>query len=78
LRTAAGESVTRIADRGPGLSAAELATMFQPFVRGRSRTPDGFGLGLAIAQRAVHAHGGRIEAAARDGGGLVVTIMLPR
>ena len=39
---------------------------------------DGHGLGLAIAQRVVHAHGGDISAANREGGGLQVRISLPR
>jgi two-component system OmpR family sensor kinase len=78
LRADADEIVARIADRGPGLGAAELAAVFEPFVRGRGGGTEGFGLGLAIAQRAVHAHRGRIAAAARDGGGLVVSIVLPR
>lgn len=66
----------RIADRGPGLSRTEIDAMFEPFVRGQGRR-SGFGLGGAIAQRAVLAHGGGLSAAPRDGGGLVVTISLP-
>jgi two-component system OmpR family sensor kinase len=67
-----------IADRGPGLAPDELESVFRPFVRGASgaRAP-GFGLGLAIAARAVEAHGGTIRARAREGGGLVVEIELP-
>ena len=42
-----------------------------------SAPPDGVGLGLAIARRAVEAEGGTIEAANAPGGGLVVTIALP-
>jgi len=72
------DCAVRITDRGPGLGDEELAAVFQPFVRGPGRHGEGFGLGLAIAQRAVQAHGGRIEAARRDGGGLVVRIALPR
>lgn len=72
-----GQCVLRIADRGPGLADDELAASFQPFVRGSRRSGEGFGLGLAIAQRAVQTHGGRIDAAQRDGGGLVVGIALP-
>jgi two-component system OmpR family sensor kinase len=67
-----------VADRGPGLSDEDLVSVFQPFVRGHGRVSEGFGLGLAIAHRAVQAHGGRIEAARREGGGLVITIVLPR
>jgi len=73
----AGNAILKVADRGPGLSAEECSAVFQPFVRGRTRGGEGFGLGLAIAQRAVGAHSGHIEARPRDGGGLVVTITLP-
>lgn len=67
-----------VADRGPGVPEAELAAMFEPFKRGSndSATP-GFGLGLAIAQRALAAHGGTITARSRDGGGLLMELRLP-
>lgn len=77
LAVEAAALVLRIADRGPGLTPAELASVFEPFVRGRPRAPGGTGLGLAIARRAVQVHRGEIGAAARAGGGLVVTITLP-
>ncbi|HNI82913.1 MAG TPA: ATP-binding protein [Rhodocyclaceae bacterium] len=68
----------RVADRGPGVSESDLATIFEPFHRGRAAvTAGGFGLGLAIARRAVTSHGGQIEASNRDGGGLEVSIVLP-
>jgi two-component system, OmpR family, sensor kinase len=67
-----------IADRGPGLAPSELARIFDPFVRitGAPVTA-GFGLGLAIARRAVESHGGCIAAAPRPGGGLVLSLKLP-
>ena len=69
-----------VLDRGPGIAPGELAAIFQPFFRASaSRTGvDGHGLGLAIAQRVVQAHGGEITARNRDDGGLQVTITLPR
>jgi len=69
-----------VLDRGPGIPPADLAAVFQPFFRaGAARTGvDGHGLGLAIAQRVLLAHGGEIVARNREGGGLQVTITLPR
>ena len=67
-----------IADRGPGLQASELETLFQPFHRGAgTKGVDGFGLGLAIAKNAIELDGGTIVALPRSGGGLVVRIDLP-
>lgn len=68
-----------VLDRGPGVPAADLQAIFAPFFRSEpaSNNIDGHGLGLAIAQRVVAAHGGTIGAANRDGGGLVVTLILP-
>lgn len=72
---------TVVSDRGPGVPADMLDTIFQPFARvestGRDATAQGTGLGLAIARRALETHGGRIAAAARPGGGLQVTLTLP-
>lgn len=68
----------RVADRGPGVPAAELDSMFEPFHRGSNTGgASGFGLGLAIARRAIDAHGGTIRAVNREGGGLQVDITLP-
>ena len=70
----------RIQDRGPGIDATMLEKIFEPFVRtdqARSRQQGGWGLGLAIAARAVHQHQGQIEAHNLSPQGLEVRIKLP-
>jgi two-component system sensor histidine kinase KdpD len=77
-RTNTGISL-EVADRGPGLSPDELVTVFETFQRGRGAMADsrGAGLGLAICRAIVEAHGGRIEAANRSGGGALFRVDLP-
>jgi len=68
----------RVADRGVGIPPEDLAHIFDKFYR--VQRPDnvtGTGLGLSIARGIVEAHGGRIWAENRPGGGLAVTIALP-
>lgn len=67
----------RISDRGPGVEQHRLMSIFQPFERGVSESGAGFGLGLAIASRAVEMHGGTIVARNQSSGGLTVEINLP-
>ena len=70
---------TSIADRGPGIPAAALPYLFDPFYRvmdGRPR-PQGLGLGLAIVKGLIEAHGGRVVAENRAGGGARFTFTLP-
>ena len=68
-------------DRGPGFAAGEAARVFEPFYRGGG-AKDGdrpsLGLGLALVRRIADAHGGRVYAHAREGGGAIVGIELPR
>jgi two-component system sensor histidine kinase CpxA len=69
-----------IADRGPGVPINSLHAIFEPFVRGVSQPNEpqaGSGLGLAIAKRVIEAHDGTIAATLRQGGGLLVTMILP-
>ncbi|HEX7055551.1 MAG TPA: ATP-binding protein [Burkholderiales bacterium] len=77
LRFADARAVLEVRDRGPGIPEAELARIFEPFYRVGDSGSKGFGLGLAIAQLAVQAHGGTIRAANAPGGGLRVEISLP-
>ena len=68
-----------VLDRGPGVDPAEAADIFEPFVRGSAaRRVNGSGLGLAIARGLAEANAGRLEVAARDGGGSTFTLTLPR
>ncbi len=67
-------------DQGPGISADDLAHLFDRFYRGRSpqRTDvPGTGLGLAIARTIVEGHGGQIWAENRSAGGARFALTLP-
>jgi signal transduction histidine kinase len=67
-----------IADHGPGVAEADLAAIFTPFFRSEGQgAAGGYGLGLAIAQRAITALDGRISARNGSAGGLIVDIELP-
>jgi len=69
-----------VSDRGPGIPPDQLEAVFHPFRRVDSaRSPDtgGFGVGLAIADRAVRLHKGDVVATAREGGGAVIRMTLP-
>lgn len=66
----------RVRDRGSGIAPEDLPHIFKPRFRGSSAVP-GSGMGLAIAQEIVHAHGGRIEVASTVGVGTVLRIILP-
>ena len=77
---AGNEAVVRITDCGDGVPPDALEKLFQPFYRlddARGRQTGGVGLGLAITERAVRFHGGRVAATNRAEGGLMVEIHLP-
>lgn len=67
-----------IEDRGPGVPEPDLETIFRPFTRSRGADAFvGYGLGLAITQRVIEAHGGEVRAENRAGGGLRIRMWLP-
>ncbi len=74
------ELVLEVCDQGPGVKDSELASLFLPFVRmGQEQNSDvpGYGLGLAIAARAIALHKGTITAHNAKAGGLCITVKLP-
>lgn len=71
----------RVRDQGPGITAAERKTIFQKFVRGTAAETGnvkGTGVGLAMVQRIVEAHGGDVTVASEPGSGSTFTLLLPR
>ena len=69
-----------VSDRGPGIPESQLNAIFRPFYRvdyARSPGTGGFGVGLAIAERAVRLHHGELSAVNRKGGGATIRITLP-
>jgi two-component system sensor histidine kinase CpxA len=69
-----------VSDSGPGLPEAELENIFRPFYRvddARQLDTGGFGVGLAIADRAVRLHHGEVRARNRPEGGLSISLSLP-
>jgi len=68
-----GARVT-VDDTGPGLSAEARDRLFEPFFTTKE---SGTGMGLAVSQGIVHAHGGALEAGASPTGGARFTVRLP-
>jgi signal transduction histidine kinase len=64
----------RVRDSGVGIAARDLERIFEPYF---STKEAGVGLGLAITQRIVQDHGGRIEVSSLPGGGTEFQILLP-
>jgi two-component system, OmpR family, sensor histidine kinase KdpD len=72
------EIQVEVADRGMGVAPEERGHIFERFYRAnRPEGPAGTGLGLAISRGIVEAHGGRIWAEARPGGGTRIIMALP-
>lgn len=75
-----GWVMLEVSNSGPQIPRYEVPGLFEPFHRyGRERLHSpGAGLGLSIVRAVARAHGGDVHAVARDEGGLIVTVVLPR
>ncbi|MFJ4918357.1 sensor histidine kinase [Streptomyces sp. NPDC088725] len=75
-----GQAVLVVSNTGPIVPAYEIDNLFEPFRRLRTErtgSDKGVGLGLSIVRSVARAHGGRIIAEPREGGGLVMRVTLP-
>ncbi|MEW2494276.1 HAMP domain-containing sensor histidine kinase [Streptomyces nodosus] len=75
-----GQAVLTVSNTGPVVPAYEIDNLFEPFTRLRTErtgSDKGVGLGLSIARSVARAHGGHITAQPREGGGLVMRVVLP-
>ncbi|MBI5575827.1 MAG: PAS domain S-box protein [Deltaproteobacteria bacterium] len=64
-----------VEDNGQGMTAEEVAKVFQPFYTTKAQ---GVGLGMPIVKRLVELHGGEVRVASREGKGTQVSVTLPR
>jgi signal transduction histidine kinase len=77
-QSAGRQARLEISNSGGVITAEEAATLAEPFRRlGDARTGDGLGLGLSIAASVAQAHGGELEIAPLERGGLRVLVALP-
>lgn len=75
-----GEAVLSVSDTGPGIGAEHLPHLFERFYRvdkARAREHGGAGLGLAIVEALVKAHGGWVAVSSVVGRGTTFTVRLP-
>jgi two-component system, OmpR family, sensor histidine kinase KdpD len=73
-----GQATVEVADRGPGIPLGQELRIFDKFERAaREGSTGGVGLGLAICRAVVAAHGGKIWAENREGGGALFRFSLP-
>lgn len=67
--------IVSVADNGPGVPESEQTRVFEPFYSTKGH--GGTGLGLAVARKIVHEHGGTIDLLSPPGGGAEFVIRLP-
>lgn len=74
VRAGGGRLRIRVQDNGPGMDAATLDRLFEPFFTTRQ---EGTGLGLAIVRSVAQAHGGEVEVESAPGRGALFTLAVP-
>ncbi|MCK4261624.1 GAF domain-containing protein [bacterium] len=72
--SANGAVLVRITDSGPGIAKEVRGRIFEPFFTTKAR---GTGLGLALANKIIESHNGKIEVESKQGRGATFTILLP-
>ncbi|MBV8374220.1 MAG: hypothetical protein JO302_01815 [Candidatus Eremiobacteraeota bacterium] len=80
VRSTATEAAVAVTDRGIGIPEGDLPSVFTRFGRAgnaRRKGIAGSGVGLYVANKIAHVHGGRIEVASREGEGTTFTIVVP-
>jgi signal transduction histidine kinase len=78
VATVPGGVRVEVADRGPGIAEEDRERIFEPFQRLAGATPGGSGLGLYLSRELTRAMGGALSLSAREGGGTVFAVELPR
>ncbi|HLA64227.1 MAG TPA: ATP-binding protein, partial [Rhodothermales bacterium] len=76
-RRAGGRVEVAVADNGPGVAAADLDRIFEPFYTTKPAGQGNVGLGLSLARESVAAHGGTLEVESRPGDGATFTLSFP-
>jgi signal transduction histidine kinase len=66
-----------VEDRGPGIAAADRATVFEPFWRAAGQRGDGAGLGLAIVRDVAEQHDGAVAVQTAPDGGACFIMRIP-
>jgi two-component system, OmpR family, sensor histidine kinase KdpD len=78
VEQSANELLVTVKDHGPGVAEPDLATLFEPFVRGtQTQGQRGAGLGLAVCRAIAQVHGGTLTVRRRSGGGASFCLALP-
>jgi signal transduction histidine kinase len=71
-----GRAALRVSDRGPGIAATDIETVFEPFRRARHANATGTGLGLSLVRKIARHHGGDVRIETSKPGALTVLVML--